>query len=255
MRALLIALVACYAVSGCVHAPVRIEAPAAAAPPDWEDRPSGIAVGPLDAAQPFSAAWFPRDAARIDAFERADASGTTLAERRITPASPDRATLEIKDIASGETLVQTHLVLAEDGSWRIERSRASGIESTFDPPALFLPAAATPGEPIAEPFEVRSSGRGIPNNPGAGTATVTAVGAQSVQTPAGPIDAYALDIELRFAIGPAKMRFDQRVWVDAGPTRLGVVASEQHDTVRVFGITFLNARTVSVLSEPGAAHD
>ncbi len=252
VRFVLAACIIGSSVSGCARAPVRLESTEPRAESgSWEERPSGIAVGPLDPTRPFNGSWFPRERLHPDTFDRATEAGTALTRRTLTQQASGGSVLRVDELESGETIVRTDLRSADDGSWSIVRSLASGIESVFDPPALFLPASAPPDEPIVVPFEVTSTGRGIPDNPGAGTATVVPLGSQRVRTPAGVFDAYALAIELRFEIGPARIAFDQRIWIDTGPSRTGVVAAEQHDRVRVFGITFLNARTVSVLRETG----
>lgn len=239
-------------VGGCSPSPVRVHVePSHALTPEWEERASGLLVGALNPDVPFDGAWFGHRGQANDLFDRAGRSDSVRVRRRITPEPDGGLRIEFTDVESESVLVRTNLSQGDEGDWAVERSLASGIESAFSPPALFLPSRLFPGVPATRSFEVTSTGRGIPKNPGEGTATVLAHGAQRVSTDAGVFEAYVLSANLDFRIGPARMRFDQRLWIDMGPGRLGIVASERIDSVKVFGVSFLNERTVSVLAVRG----
>lgn len=214
-------------------------------------RDSGLRVGELDESGSLHAGQLLVDRARTDRFLRftsgSDEPETVL--RSITPAADGSLTIVLATGSTSAASGRSVLVLDETGDLLIDSNLANNIESTFEPRALFLPAMLSAGEEFVRPIRVQSEGNLFSSGSGEGTSTIRGIGIQLVEVPAGLYEAFVVESELSFAIGPARIVLTQRAWFAINRNGVGVVAEEGRELVRVFGIPAHNEKRVSVLAQ------
>lgn len=214
-------------------------------------RESGLMVGQLDESGSLSVDQFLVERARKDRFLRfmssSDEPETVI--RSITPESDGTLIVELATDSASAASGRSVLVLDETGGLLIDSNLANNIESTFSPRALFLPASLSAGEEIIREIEVQSKGNMFSSGSGEGTSTIRGIGTQLIEVPAGLYEAFVVESELSFSIGPARIVLTQRAWFAIGEDGIGIVAEEGRELVKVFGISAHNENRVSVLEE------
>ena len=136
-----------------------------------------------------------------------------------------------------------------EGDITIVSNVANGIESEFEPRALFMPSTLSAGQEIVSEIKVNATGPMFGSGKGDGTSTIRGIGTQTIEVPAGVFDAFVLESELSFTVGPALIVLGQRAWVAQDAGTVGIVAEEGRELVKVFGISVHSQTRVSVLSE------
>lgn len=220
-------------------------------PVELTTRESGLRVGDLTASGSLSVDQFLAVQARRDRFLRfTSASGDSdTVIRSITPESDGTLTIELTTSSTSAASGRSVLVPGEAGELLIASNLANDIESTFEPRALFLPAALHAGNEIIREIGVQSKGNLFTSGSGKGTSTIRGIGTQLIEVPAGLYEAFVVESELSFAIGRAQIVLTQRAWFAIDKTGTGVVAEEGTELVKVFGISAHNENRVSVLAE------
>lgn len=219
-------------------------------PIEMNARASGLKVGELNESGSFTADTFLADGARKDRFLRFTSASKEpeAVIRSITPESDSSLTIEVATETASAVSGRTVLVMAESGEVLIRSNRANNIESTFEPKALFLPATLDAGVEIVREIGVRSVGNLFSSGSGEGTSTIRGIGTQVIEVPAGLYEAFVVESELSFSVGPARIVLTQRAWFAMNEKGVGVVAEEGRERVTVFGISAHNERRVSVLA-------
>lgn len=216
-----------------------------------EARESGLMVGELRTEGSIAAASVWTQTARSDRFLRftSERSEPESVLRSITPESDGTLTIqlatEVQSVVSG----RTQLELGEAGDILIVSNLSNKVESDFDPRAVFLPETLLAGDSVDREIEVQSTGPMFGSGSGKGTSIVRGIGIQTIETPAGVFDAFVIESELKFAVGPARIALTQRAWIDQGDKRAGMVAEEGKESIKVFGISVHSESRVSVLDE------
>ncbi len=210
---------------------------------------SGLRVGELRESGVLAAEHFWTDTERRDRFLRftSDSSEPERVLRTIMPEGDGVIRIEFGGESSEPNWAR--IVLAESGDILIDSNLANGIESTFEPQALFLPAVLNAGDDVVREIAVESKGGLFGSGSGGGTSTVSGIGTQVIEVPAGVYEAFVVDSQLAFSVGPARIKLTQRAWFALNVSGVGVVAEEGEELVRVFGVTAHRQSRVSVLTE------
>lgn len=219
------------------------------------ERESGLRVGELLEEGQLGAESVWATAGRVDRFLRFVSSSETpeAVTRTLSPESDGTLVVELmtetKSTATGRNVLEK----SEAGEILIVSNVANGIESAFEPRALFMPATLLAGEEIVREIRVSATGPMFGSGEGDGTSTIRGIGSQTIEVPAGLFEAFVLESELSFSVGPARIVLSQRAWVARDAGTVGIVAEEGRELVKVFGIAVHNQSRVSVLSDQGAA--
>lgn len=214
-------------------------------------RESGLRVGELIPTGSISADAIWTNDARSDRFLRftSKSSQPESVTRTITPEADGSLTIELATEVTSAASGRSSLVREESGDVVIASNLANKIESSFEPQAIFMPSLLSAGEEIERKIGVQSKGPMFGSGKGEGTSIIRGIGTQSIETPAGFFEAFVIESELSFSVGPARITLTQRAWIDQGETRAGIVAEEGQESVKVFGIGVHSESRVSVLNE------
>lgn len=220
-------------------------------------RESGLRVGELIPDGSIAADDIWTDEARSDRFMRftSASSKPESVTRTITPEEDGSLRIEFATEVTSATSGRSSLVLEDSGDIVIASNLANKIESSFEPRAIFMPSVLGAGERVEREIGVQSKGPMFGSGSGKGTSIVQGIGTQAIETPAGLFEAFVIESELSFSVGPARITLTQRAWVDQGETRAGIVAEEGQESVKVFGIAVHSESRVSVLDEARVADD
>jgi len=213
-------------------------------------RASGLRVGELAESGSLSVDSFLVHGARRDRFLRFTSSSNDpeVIIRSIVPERDGSLTIELTTESMDAVSARSVLVMDEARNVLIQSNLANSIESTFEPKAVFLTATLSAGVEIVREIGVRSEGSLFSSGSGEGTSIVRGVGTQMIEVPAGLYEAFVVESELSFSIGPARILLTQRGWFAKSKKGVGVVAEEGRERVEVFGITAHNESRVSVLA-------
>lgn len=212
---------------------------------DLVERDSGLRVGTLREEGELRAetVWTTKEIS--DRFQLVNRDKTRTVQRTRSPRPNEHLELIVADTDTDEKLIHTVLKRADNGDIRIVSTLSEGIESEFDPHAMFLPASLAAGDSIENDFRVQSSGPRIPGGSGKGTVELRGLGMQQIETGRGIIDAFVIKSTMSFGIGPARITLEQRAWFDPSKGGPGLVAEEGADSVKVFGISVHSTSRVS----------
>ncbi|GAB5496012.1 MAG: hypothetical protein Phyf2KO_10920 [Phycisphaerales bacterium] len=215
------------------------------------ERESGLRVGTLLEEGQIGPGSFWASTGRVDAFLRFT-SGSKDPEpvtRTLTPGPDGTLIVEIASEAKSAATGRNVLAKNNEGDITIVSNAANGIESEFEPKALFMPSTLSAGQEIVREIKVNATGPMFGSGNGDGTSTIRGIGTQTIEVPAGMFDAFVLESELSFTVGPALIVLGQRAWVAQDAGTVGIVAEEGRELVKVFGISVHSQTRVSVLSE------
>lgn len=215
------------------------------------ERDSGLRVGTLLEEGQVGPGSIWASTGRVDTFLRftSDSKDPQTATRTLTPG-PD-GTLVVEIVSEGKSTATGRNVLAKssEGDITIVSNVANGIESEFEPRALFMPSTLSAGQEIVREIKVNATGPMFGSGKGDGTSIIRGIGTQTIEVPAGVFDAFVLESELSFTVGPALIVLGQRSWVAQDVGTVGIVAEEGRELVKVFGISVHSQTRVSVLNE------
>ena len=214
-------------------------------------RESGLRVGELTQSGSVSAGDIWTDKARRDRFLRFT-SGSSKPEsitRTITPEDDGSLTIELATEVTSAASGRSSLSREDSGDVVITSNLANKIESSFEPRAIFMSSELGAGDVVEREIGVQSKGPMFGSGKGEGTSVIRGIGTQTIETPAGLFEAFVIESELSFSVGPARITLTQRAWIDQGETRAGIVAEEGQESVKVFGIGVHGESRVSVLDE------
>ncbi len=214
-------------------------------------RKSGLRVAELTPNGSVSAGDIWTDVSRRDQFLRFTSASSKPESviRTITPAEDGSLTIELATEVTSAASGRSRLVLEDSGDVVIASNLANKIESDFMPRAIFMPSVLNAEESVEREIEVQSKGPMFGSGKGKGTSVIRGIGTQTIETPAGIYEAFVIESELSFSVGPARIVLTQRAWIDQGQTQAGIVAEEGRESVKVFGIGMHNESRVSVLNE------
>lgn len=212
-------------------------------------RESGLRVGELTQTGSVTAEQIWSKSTRSDRFLRFTSSSRQAepVTRTITPDEDGSLRVEIVTEVTSAASGRSRLLLDESGDVVIASNLANKIESDFEPMAIFMPKTLAVDERIEREIGVQSKGPMFGSGTGKGTSVIQGIGTQTIETPAGLFEAFVIESELAFAVGPARIVLSQRAWIDQTESHAGIVAEEGRETVKVFGISVHNESRVSVL--------
>lgn len=216
-------------------------------------RPSGLRVGELSESGALDAGQIWDAADRTDRFLRF-VSGSKESQSVVrTMRHTEEGTLVVELAMEAESAVagRSELAQADSGEILIVSNSANKIDSRFDPRALFLPPRLEAGQEHTREIRVSSTGPMFGSGEGEGTSVVRGIGTQRVEVPAGVFEAFVFESELAFSVGPARIELTQRAWVDTAEGRMGIVAEEGKETVKVFGLSVHSETRVGLLDQAG----
>lgn len=237
--------------SACAAAPpVSLGQPKATTPQDDRGsltrRDSGLLVGPLRPEGSIGERTYWLPPGQVVVFTRNEGDDD-FEVRRVVSGNDELRTFRIERLSDGSLLGETSIRLDEGVGVVILENLSEDIKSRFAPYAIVAPTTLSAGETVEQAFAVRTTGRPLTSGRGEGTTTLTGVGRQVIETPAGRIDAFVVEYALSFGIGPARIALEQRSWIDPDERGLGLIAEEGTERVRVFGLTVHEAERVSVV--------
>lgn len=220
-------------------------------------RESGLRVGELTLSGSVSADDVWAESPRSDRFLRftSASSKPESVTRTITPAEDGSLTIELATEVTSAASGRSRLVREDSGDVVIASNLANKIESDFDPRAIFMPSTLSACETVEREIGVRSKGPMFGSGKGDGSSVIRGIGTQIIETSAGLYEAFVIESELAFSVGPARIVLTQRAWIDMGATRSGIVAEEGRESVKVFGIAVHGESRVSVLDGTRADAD
>lgn len=235
--------------NACSSRAVAVYEPLASVTAPMTTRASGIRVGEIVAEGGLAsdAVWATRD--RLDVFVRftSESDDPERVVRRLAPTPAEGLVIELRTQRTSAAAGKSVLILEESGGVVILSNVANRIESTFEPGAIFMPVSLAAGEKVVRQIGVTSEGAMFGKGSGKGTSSVTGLGTQRVETPAGVFEAFVVESELDFKVGPARITLAQRAWIDTSGESLGVVAEEGSELVRVLGLTVHEESRVSLI--------
>jgi len=237
----------------CSSRAVAVYEPLASVTSPMVARASGIRVGELAESGSLASDAVWATEARSDAFVRftSESDEPERVVRRLAPTPAEGLVVELRTQRQSAASGKSVLILDESGDVLILSNVANKIESDFEPRAIFMPAELAAGEEVVREIGVKSEGPMFGSGSGKGTSKVAGVGMQTVETPAGVFEAFVVESELDFKVGPARITLGQRAWIDTSGRRVGVVAEEGREIVRVLGLTVHSETRVSLLEEIG----
>lgn len=220
-------------------------------------RESGLRVGELAETGAVSAAAIWMNSARSDRFLRftSASSKPESVTRTITPQNNGSLSIELATEITSAASGRSCLVREDSGDIVIASNLANKIESQFEPQAIFMPTVLNAGESVEREIAVQSKGPMFGSGKGKGTSVIRGIGTQTIETPAGLFEAFVIESELAFSVGPARITLTQRAWIDQGKTRAGIVAEEGQESVKVFGLAVHSESRVSVLEKARVSAD
>jgi hypothetical protein len=241
----------------CTPTAVAIYDTASVSPESLTTRATGLRVGALTETGTLQPGDTMPSEARTDRFVRftsqSDAADSVL--RTIQPGPDGSVTIDLDAGSVSAASGRSVLVYDASGDLLLASNRSEEIDTQFEPLALFLPATLQAGQEIVRQIGVRSTGNRFNSGTGKGTSTVTGVGTQLIEVPAGLFEAFVVDSRLSFTIGPARIELTQRAWFALDGGRVGIVAEEGRELVKVLGLPVHNQSRVSVLGEQRVEND
>jgi hypothetical protein len=215
------------------------------------ERESGLRVGELLEVGQIGPDSIWSATGRVDSFLRFTSSSKDpeSVTRTLSPESDGTLTVEIASEVKSAATGRNVLAMNEAGEITIVSNVANGIESEFEPRALFMPQELSAGQEFVRDILVSATGPMFGSGNGEGTSTIRGIGTQTIEVPAGVFDAFVFESELSFSVGPARIVLSQRAWVSQEPGTVGIVAEEGRESVKVFGISVHSQSRVSVLND------
>lgn len=132
------------------------------------------------------------------------------------------------------------LSMTDDGAVMIETTDFERDALTvYDPPLTLMPSVLAPGEPFEQTVDMvvhPANDRESVKRRGSGTQTLELVGAQSVRTSSGRVDAMHVRSRFEAELAPARVVNDTERWYASDQSSVGFVAERYDETLFIFGV-------------------